>query len=145
MCKSSSDPSRRGPRRGERRRAAGFTLIEVIVAFTILAIALVAVMQAFSGGLRGLDAAEAQAIAVAHARATLEEVGVTLPLQPGETEDAFADGYRWRVTVAPSPTQPDSAFADTGFVLYAVQVEVRPPAGRGGGITLDTLRLGTPP
>jgi len=126
-------------------RKAGFTLIEVIVAFTILAVALVALMQAFSGGLSGLAAAEAQALAVAHARAKLEEVGVTLPLAPGEFEDEFDDGYRWRVLIFPSPTQPPSEFGEAALPLYAVEVEVISRPGQGGGVTLNTVRLGTPP
>lgn len=147
MCKSSNERS--GPSRFAGRRAApraaGFTLVEVIVAFTILAIALVALMQAFSGGLRGLSAVESQALALAHARTKLEEVGVTMPLAPGAFEDEFDDGYRWRVTIAPSPTQPDSAFAAPALQLYAVQVEITPGRGGTGGVTLNSLRLGAPP
>jgi len=145
VCRSSNKPGPEAAQGAPHGRGAGFTLIEVIVAFTILAIALVALLQAFSGGLRGLAAAEAQALAVAHARAKLEEVGVTLPLEPGETEAEFDDGYRWRVTIAPSPTQPDSEFADAALQLYAVEVEVMPSAGRGGGVTLNTVRLGAAP
>ena len=46
-------------------RARGFTLIEILVAFTILAVAMVALVQAFSSGLRGLGSAEASAVALA--------------------------------------------------------------------------------
>lgn len=141
MYKSSNEPGPHAP----TGRKAGFTLIEVIVAFTILAVALVALMQAFSGGLSGLAAAEAQALAVAHARAKLEEVGVTLPLAPGEFEDEFDDGYRWRVRISPSPTQPPSEFGEAALLLYAVEVEVISRPGQGGGVTLNTVRLGTPP
>ncbi len=58
-----------------KRRARGFTLLEVIVAFTILSVALIGLLQAFATGMRGLGAAQASATAVMHARSKLDEIG----------------------------------------------------------------------
>jgi general secretion pathway protein I len=126
---------------GERRRARrGFTLIEVLVAFTILAVAMVAVIQAFSTGLRGLSAAEATATAVMHARAKLDEVGVIIALEPGEHEGAFDDGFAWHAVVRPHEVAEELA---TGVSTYEVEVTVSWDEGRR--VRLQTLRLGQAP
>lgn len=132
-------------RRNARRRgkSRGFTLLEVLVAFTILAVALVALLRAFSSGLRGLDAAEAAAAAVQHARSKIEEVGTVIPLEPGAQEGVFEDGYRWRVVIEPHELG-DAAAAETLPLLpYEVEVTVTGAGGgrRGGTVTLRSLRL----
>lgn len=121
-------------------RERGFTLIEVLVAFTIAAILLTALMQGFSRGLRGIVAAEAQLRLIEHARNILADVGTRIPLETGleSGEDA---GLRWRAEIAPAAR--DGAVAEQaealGLRLFAVEVEVRDTDGRAQ--RLHTLRL----
>ena len=120
-----------------RTRARGFTLIEVLIAFMILAVAMVAILQAFSSGLRGLGAAEASAAALAHARAKLEEIGTFVPIEPGETEGDFEDGSHWTVTVR---AHEGEAGAES-LSLAPYEVEVTVAGTRAPAVTLRTLRL----
>jgi len=123
----------------KRRSARGFTLLEVLIAFTILAVSLVALLRAFSSGLRGLDAAEAATAAAQHARSKIEEVGTAIALEPGVQEGEFEDGYRWRVVIDPHELG-DAAAAET-LPLAPFEIEVTVTGPRGGVITLRSLRL----
>lgn len=123
------------------RRDRGFTLLEVIVAFTILAFAMTALVQAFSSGLRGLSVAEASTAAVMHARAKLEEVGSVIPVQEGEASGTYDDGFDWRVVVTPFDVGEDRDFG-SGLIAYLVEVTVAAPGAPE--ITLRGLRLGPP-
>ena len=122
-----------------RGRARGFTLIEILVAFTILAVAMVALVQAFSSGLRGLGSAEASAVALAHARAKLEEIGSVIPLEAGEVAGEFDDGYRWTALIR-AHESGDGAELDATPV-QPFEVEVTVSGERGGAVTLRSLRL----
>ena len=132
-------PDRRG--RAERGRAGrgGFTLLEVLIAFTILAVALVALLRAFSSGLRGLDAAEAGAVALQHARSKIEEVGTVIPLEAGEYGGEFEDGTRWSVAIRPHEAGEGAAAETVALVPY--EIEVTASRERGGKVTLRSLRL----
>jgi general secretion pathway protein I len=60
-------------RRGER----GFTLLEVVIAFTLLAAVLAVVLRLFSEGASGTAKAERRTIALLHAESKLAELQVT--------------------------------------------------------------------
>ncbi len=139
-------------------RSGGFTLLEVLVAFTILAVALGALLQAFSTGLRGLGAAEAHANAVSHARSKLDEVGALIPLEEGVQSGAFDsdafdsgafdsgafdEGYRWTVSIQPYEPSEAAEWGDLSVVPYDVTVTVA--WGRESSVTLRTLRLAPRP
>lgn len=126
-------------RAGRVRRRGGFTLLEVLIAFTILAVALVALLRAFSSGLRGLDAAEAGATALQHARSKIEEVGTVIPLEAGEYGGEFEDGTRWSIVIRPHETGTGAAVETMALVPY--EVEVTASRERGGKVTLRSLRL----
>ena len=79
----------------------GFSLLEVLVAFAILAIALGVIMQIFSTGLRNVMVGEDYTRAILLAQSKLASLGAEESLQPGEQTGAFDEGYRWRVTVQP--------------------------------------------
>jgi len=124
-------------------KSRGFTLLEVLVAFTILAVALVALLRAFSSGLRGLDAAETASIAAQHARSKLAEIGSAIPLEPGAEEGAFDDGFQWRVVIEPQELGDATAVEVVPLLPYAIDVTVTGP--RGGEVTLRSLRLAPRP
>jgi general secretion pathway protein I len=77
------------------RRGEGFTLIEVIVAMTILGISLVLVMQLFAAGLRSAKASCDYTIAIVHAKDKMEELSQTLASDSG----TFGDGFKWETEI----------------------------------------------
>jgi hypothetical protein len=93
--------------------------------------------------LRGLDAAEAASIAVQHANSKMAEVGSAMPLEPGEEEGVFDDGFRWRVAIEPHELG-DPAAAET-LPLLPYEIEVTVTGARGGAVTLRSLRLAPRP
>ena len=114
-------------------------MLEVVIAFTILAIAMGALLQVFGTGLKGLRAAEGYTFAVMHARSKMSELGTLIPLQDGEQSGEFDDGYRWSVSMRPT-APPDGADWSVLKVL-AYDIEVTVSWGESSAITLNTLRL----
>ena len=92
-------------RAATRARAAlqrGYTLIEVIVAFAILALALTLLLGTLSGAARQVRWADEAGRAALHAQSLLDQTGVGAPLRAGHTEGAFEQGrYHWTLDVAP--------------------------------------------
>ena len=87
---------------GSAAKATGFTLIEVIVAFAVLALALTLLLGTLSGAARQVRWADEAGRAALHAQSLLDQTGVGEPLQPGQREGEFEDGrYRWSLQVEP--------------------------------------------
>lgn len=123
-------------------RAPGFTLLEVLVALIIFALAFGVLAQMMQTGLRQSRAAETTTAAILLARSLLTEAGVTAPLTPGVQEGEADPDFRWRTEIQPSDVAP----ADDAFMLYLVRVTVAwgEPA-RGQEVALSSLRIGPPP
>lgn len=116
-------------------RAAGFTLLEALVAFAILALALTALLQGALSGLRATQAAGRTEEALARARSRLAALEAA-PLGPSDQRGEDGGGFTWRTRIVPQANAG-------GVTLYAVSVAV---GWRDGGtpreVRLDTQRLG---
>lgn len=83
-----------------RHSNSGYTLIEIIVAFAILALGLTLLLGTLSGATRQVRAAGDAGRAALHAQSLLAEFG-NLP-QPRQQDGEFEQGrYRWRLEVEP--------------------------------------------
>ncbi len=74
----------------------GFTLIEVLVAMSILAISLVVIMQLFSGGLKSSVVSDKYTRAIFYARERMDEIRLAEDLTEGVIQGEYEDGFRWR-------------------------------------------------
>src|SRR5512136_464360 len=96
---------------GLAARAAGFSLLEVLAAFVILALVGTALFRLFSGALGNASLAEEYSRATLYAESRLAPLGVEAPLKEGVQQGTSEDGYyNWTLTVqlySPPGTTPD--------------------------------------
>jgi general secretion pathway protein I len=124
---------------------SGFTLLEVVVALAIAALAIVGLFQAASGGLLSVNTAGRVEEAVQRAQSHLAAVGRSAALIQGEFTDDDGGGYRWRLRARPVASRQVAA-ADGSptalATLFDVEVAISWP-GRSGerSVVLKTMRL----
>jgi general secretion pathway protein I len=125
-------------------RDAGFTLIETLVAFAILAIGLAVLMRFFGEVLDRDGKVEPQATAASLGQSLLARLGTDLPVRDGVTDGRFENGYRWRLTVTPYGDDGDRANWPVG-AHQAVATMSWTAGGIEHSLSLTTLRLGPRP
>jgi general secretion pathway protein I len=122
------------------RKANGFTLVEILVAFAIMALMLGALLQTFGAGLRSLGLAESYANAALYARSKAAEIGQTIPLETGEHSGDLDNGFRWRAVIEPyDPATVEGILGGPRLAGFAVEVTVSWEDERA--VSLRTLRL----
>lgn len=130
-----------------RRAQGGFTLLEVVVAFVLLALTLVTVFQIFSAGLaRAGDLAEySRALVLAQSR--LAVAGVEEKIEgPAETRGESEDRkYRWTLSIQPyeEAPEPGAPQPQSALAMYKVDALVAWDGadGRARNLKLSTLTL----
>lgn len=100
------------------RRRAGFTLLEVVVALTILAAGIALIIALLTGSLRLSGSARDLSDASLYASQRLEEALLSPSASPGEESGRFGERYRWTVRTSLAPDDPDVPFR-------TVRIEVR--------------------
>ena len=132
-----------------RARQRGFSLLEVLVAFVILALVATALFRLFSGALANMGAAEEYSRAALVAESVLAETAAAQPLREGAVTGTAESGrYAWTAKVAPyvlTGQNPDLERLSESMPvrLFRVEVDVRFPSPAGGErtITLATTRI----
>jgi len=132
------------------RRLRGFSLLEVLVAFVILALVATALFRLFSGALVNASAADDYTQAVLVAESVLAEAAGAKPLVES-TNTGSADDGRIAWTTQVTRYTPPGASADAERVaetmptrLYRITAEVKFAAPSGGtrSFALATTRVG---
>ena len=121
-------------------RQGGFSLLETLVAFSILALSLGVLLRIFGGGGRLAGLADEHARAMILAESLLASVGVEMPLQPGESGGEFDERFRWALRVNPfMPADAPLPPPPVQFAPYWVELSVE----WGEGDELRSYSLGT--
>ena len=133
------------------RKQTGFTLIEVVCAFVLLALVLSTSYQIFSSGLQRAGDLEDYSRALAIAQSQLEQASFGETFEENQTAGESEDRrFRWAVSVNrfddTAASQPAATPQPTGQpfvpVRIAVHVTWRTAADREKSLDLATLVVG---
>jgi prepilin-type N-terminal cleavage/methylation domain-containing protein len=132
------------------KRESGFTLLEVLMALTIMAVGVALTMSVISGSLKNLRKARGAEALVEHAQAALEVALLDDSIQGSTSRQGdFEDGTRWlvQVTEIEMPAPPSSLPMSpqiTAPKLLEFAVAVTGPHSMTADFQLHTLKMITP-
>jgi len=131
--------------RSRLSRRAGFTLIETLVAFAILALAMAQLLAAASGAAQNESRADFFLRATRLGRSHLDSLGVDRPMPLGETHGQYDDGLLWSLVVL-EHRRSRSPIGSAVTSSYWARLTIRRPTPQVASresLTLSTLKLVT--
>ena len=103
----------------------GFSLLEILIAFSILALSLGILLKIFSAGVDTAVVAEDYTAAVQIAQSLMAKTGVETPLRADQSSGLENEKYHWLVEVSPFVFNPDNVEPTViTAVLFKVKVIV---------------------
>ena len=137
-------------RRVANKAMQGFSLLEILVAFTVLAMAMGVLMQIFSRGVNGATLADRYAKATMFAESKLASVGIEEALKETASAGKFGDDFSWALAVRPyqDPFPKEQSVVEFEKLmptqLYELDLNVSFTADdrRERVLKISTLRLG---
>ncbi len=133
------------------RTSAGFSLLEVLVAFTLFAVAMGVIMQIFSRGVNGASIAAHYAKATMYAESKLAAIGLEETIKEGTSSGKFDDeAYAWQVTIKqyidPAPREQMTIDFEKNYFAQLYEIETKVTFATDDRkervVTLSTLQLG---
>lgn len=127
--------------RGPGHAQSGFSLLEVVVAFTILALSLGLLIQIFSRALNTTALSRDYSRAASLAQSRLDAVGIEMPLLPGSYGGGPEEGLSWQVVI--QAYEPEGIAWEPAIDSYLVRSMVSwgEEGEKQRQISLATLRL----
>jgi general secretion pathway protein I len=132
-----------------RHRERGFALLEILVAFVILALGLGAISAGIAIAMRSDGRSQTSRMALRLAQSRLEAAGISEALVPGHREGRISSHYKWQQTVTathiateppdPRGVKPGPTAANPGIVPFWVEIAVE--AADGTVARLSALKL----
>jgi general secretion pathway protein I len=122
----------------------GFSLLEILIAFSILAVSLSILLNIFSLGVTSAGVAEDYTAAVQIAESLMAKTGVEKPLQMGESVGIIHDKYHWQVLIQPFAlaSQPiETTTLSTALFKVRVTVYWGDDKAHSREVKLVTLKL----
>lgn len=122
-----------------------FTLLEVIVAMTIIGIGVVTLLEIFSAGLRLGGRSSSATEAMTYGRQIMDEILLRREIEDGPQQGSLNDKARWKLGIQPVREQADSVSLSSDsndWELKEITLELRvTDSGRERPVELRTLRL----
>lgn len=130
------------------RSDSGFTLLEVLVAFAITAVAMAALIKAVSVGLDAAHQSGRYQEALSRARSHLAALNADIDRMTGIHDGNDGSGYHWQIDVRPFGAVPGVSTVPPANIpmLYDVTVTISWKDGRRPrAISLTSEMLGQKP
>jgi general secretion pathway protein I len=122
--------------------SAGFTLLEVVVAMTIVGIGVVTLLEIFSSGLRLGSRSSAATEAMAYGRQAMDEILLRRKIEEGAQQGVLNDQTRWRLGIEPVREPPETLALSSAWELKEITLDMRvTEAGKDRPVELRTYRL----
>jgi general secretion pathway protein I len=124
------------------RKQQGFSLLEVLVAFSIFALSLGVIFQIYSTGARATMLSDEYTRAIIIAQSRLASIGLEETSDVGEFTGLENNKYQWIARV--SSTEDEDSMLETNFKIVKRKVEVEivwDSRGKSRSIKLNTIKL----
>jgi prepilin-type N-terminal cleavage/methylation domain-containing protein len=129
-------------RRGFSSLSAGFTLLEVVVAMTIVGIGVVTLLEIFSTGLRLGSRSSAATEAMTYGRQAMDEILLRRTIEEGAQQGSLNERARWKLGIEPVREPSDTLSLSSAWELKEITLDMRmTDAGRDRPVELRTYRL----
>ncbi|MCF6300029.1 MAG: prepilin-type N-terminal cleavage/methylation domain-containing protein [Proteobacteria bacterium] len=130
------------------REQSGFTLIEIIAAFTILAMSFMVIMEILSHSTRNtIKSSERTRIALL-AQTKMDEVGLLIPIEEGSVSGEFENNVDWDVLIEPYEAfyegDANLDFAPVSLFKVVLTLSWQSGTGKQQAATFTTLKAMTP-
>ena len=122
--------------------SAGFTLLEVVVAMTIVGIGVVTLLEIFSMGLRLGSRSSAATEAMTYGRQAMDEILLRRKIEEGAQQGSLNERTRWKLRIGPVQEPSDTLSLSAAWELKEITLDMRvTDAGRDRTVELRTYRL----
>jgi prepilin-type N-terminal cleavage/methylation domain-containing protein len=129
-------------RRGFSSLSAGFTLLEVVVAMTIVGIGVVTLLEIFSTGLRLGSRSSATTEAMTYGRQAMDEILLRRKIEEGAPQGSLNKRARWKLGIEPVKEPSDTLSLSSAWELKEITLDMRvTDSGRDRPVELRTYRL----
>jgi general secretion pathway protein I len=126
--------------RGQLKSRRGFSLIEALAAFAILAMTLGQLLNGVSGGVRNQARADFLLRAARQGASQLDALGVDGPTPFGESSGRYPDGLHWSLSVTPGRSVA-GANGRPALTSFHARLVIRKPSGYGESFTLSAVKI----
>lgn len=124
------------------KKSRGISLVEVLVAFVILALSITVLLRIFSTGLTNAILSQQYVEAVVVAETQLSQAGLTDELPPSVLSGKSGGMFYWQTKVEPYSPWSDTDQTTMPVYAYLVNVEVSwRERGKDRHISLTALKL----
>ncbi|WP_020395044.1 type IV pilus modification PilV family protein [Thiolinea disciformis] len=127
-----------------RSYSSGFTLLEILVAFVLMALVIGSLIQLFSGAMQSAALSEEYSAAIQVAESQLQTLGKEIPIQQGKLSgQVTGTRYQWFVDMVPLKLLKNPEASSLSLQAFQVTVQVRwDSAGKTRAFQLNSMRFG---